>query len=460
MAETVNDRTPLLARDETQPACTEMGLPFTDEALKDVPENIRRGLTLNRSPFGDYSYTWWPEKGIDVHNVPLHISDIPVVIPVHCSGGSRLEEELRCPPDPRSEPIDPGTCLPDKIAEDILDLWSDARGFHILIDGQLQILVPLGFNFARAFKEKPRRYGGLRVSYVLGQFDVDINDATSIKRESEVTLDHIIEQGDRRAPWYFALGRFGVRTECNGSQYLTAPTHIHYTPFKNPLLGEMKLQPSDHTVRVAHTGDALFNRSYREPVKPFDPEPQSWPWGSAHDVSLYTVAKAQFPLARAPVPTTWLPETEWRSLRYHDTDLATFASLKDEYHPGPSPLRRHFPIVGQSVRRWPYPRPRASFKALFPNMVGTKSRDDQGHGLNRSLLFRMPARHTYAASGRAVCVMDKRGDKSVHAKVAGFISYSQITHEIHEEHPYHVKYPAFFGAFTVPGELIEQHVIV
>lgn len=97
--------------------------------------------------------------------VPITIDDVPVVIPVETR--YPLRAPLNPPPDPHPKFIVPSDYLPDETIREIFSVYDRALGFYLLINGQLQIIVPDDFNYDEALSHRPRELGGLHVSYIL-----------------------------------------------------------------------------------------------------------------------------------------------------------------------------------------------------------------------------------------------------------------------------------------------------
>ena len=117
--------------------------------LPSLPDDIRDDIEYNEPPKGTNAQPTWTvyaseSKSERQIRIPLHIEGIPVIIPVPptytlVAGGCP-------PPDPYEKLIDPSSTLDSEIADIIFKLYDFSIGFYLLLDGNLQILVPSGFD--------------------------------------------------------------------------------------------------------------------------------------------------------------------------------------------------------------------------------------------------------------------------------------------------------------------------
>ncbi|KAI9154813.1 hypothetical protein HJFPF1_07370 [Paramyrothecium foliicola] len=517
--------------------------PRNVKSLEDVDERIRHIFTLNRSPFGEYSYTCKLDPKVRVPpsvDIPLTISGISVVIPAQAH--QPQDKALSCPRDPLPSPINPGTSLSDDLAQQILALYDEALGFYLLIDGQLQIIVPRDFNTARALEKKPRAFGGLRVSYVLESFqqcpvkesEVETLDLTrrhelwaehKALASSKTVLDFMTVQVQARCAsphgddeWQHLQGwpvlstecALGVSTTCGGARYFTLPTHIVNKPL---LTAKLNFTKRTHTKPRVRGGLTKAELGHIDVTFDQDASSGSWPVACSHDVSLlqydyriwYEDEEFLEPGHLAPVTTTWLSRSEWESMNLHDTSLVLFratnalekpareSDLSPEdtarvLYPHMFPSRESYPtghelyladfecrVVGQSFFRATRPKPSKSlFSFSKDSRSGEKdsAKEDAPCAVGRSLLVRSPSPETRGPTkqhiGEALCVVEERDDGERRAKVAGFISFSQLTHTVNikppsdkvlSEFPTSYAHEAFHGAFQVPLDMVEKHTI-
>jgi hypothetical protein len=110
-------------------------------------------------------WTCTPCETDEPKSYPLTIACAPVVLPVEhrwppLSG-------LMPPPDPRpAAPIDCRAPIPLEVVRDIFLTFNGSIGFYILINGLLQMIVPMEFDPAWASSHLPHKYGGLKVCYI------------------------------------------------------------------------------------------------------------------------------------------------------------------------------------------------------------------------------------------------------------------------------------------------------
>ncbi|ORY09144.1 hypothetical protein BCR34DRAFT_382202 [Clohesyomyces aquaticus] len=133
-------------------------LPELDEALQSVIE-------FSRPARGPSCWTVRAHPGIDTVKLPLSIAGLPVIVPVRTrypamGGVGHL-------PDPGSmELVDPSQPLTDDFVDGVFKEYREAKGFFLLLNGMLQILVAPDFDRESALSELPTRFHGLHVSYI------------------------------------------------------------------------------------------------------------------------------------------------------------------------------------------------------------------------------------------------------------------------------------------------------
>ena len=115
-----------------------------------LPEDIRFNFKFNPPIEGsDASPTWtFHPSGLSTKtSIPLQLKGYSVIIPAPTS--PRVVTGSIPPADPRAEElIDPSLELDDDTVNTIFEIYSFAIGFYLFLDGNLQILVPLGFDSA------------------------------------------------------------------------------------------------------------------------------------------------------------------------------------------------------------------------------------------------------------------------------------------------------------------------
>ncbi|KAF2642217.1 hypothetical protein P280DRAFT_296990 [Massarina eburnea CBS 473.64] len=133
------------------------------DLLEKLPANLRWGLKYSESG-RSAAWTYIPSSVIKPTSIPLTIAGIPVVIPIRYKYPIRVPSAP--PPDPRPFLIDPDQVVSDSIIEDVFTTFEGIRGFYLLLNGYLQLLIPDDYDLEDALNRNPSRFGGLEVSYV------------------------------------------------------------------------------------------------------------------------------------------------------------------------------------------------------------------------------------------------------------------------------------------------------
>ena len=106
-----------------------------------------------------------PDSSADGHmEIPLTIDGFPVVIPVRRH--YPLLPLLLPPPDPHFKAISPTAEVSDELVAEIFEVFTEALGFYILINGYLQVIVPDDFDYETGLARLPAEFGRLKVSLV------------------------------------------------------------------------------------------------------------------------------------------------------------------------------------------------------------------------------------------------------------------------------------------------------
>jgi hypothetical protein len=200
-------------------------------------------------------WTCSPIDSLSTHKVPITISDVPVVIPVESQ--YPLRAPVSPPPDPHPKFIDPMVQITDGIISEVFSVYEDALGFYLLINGQLQIIIPDDFDYEYALSHRPREFGGLEVSYIMEsmtptagfssqvseqvpqtltntsmppQSAPEFNDqlpTTHIDTILEMTIGSAIQASVKGSKLKDRFeGRVGLMTRMGDRTFVTIPTHI------------------------------------------------------------------------------------------------------------------------------------------------------------------------------------------------------------------------------------------
>ncbi|KAK7959605.1 uncharacterized protein PG986_004459 [Apiospora aurea] len=284
--------------------------------------------------------------------------------------------------------------------------------------------------------------------------------------------------------------KLGLMTEAQNRFYLTLPTHLVTEALIDSKLDWEWPQSGLEEVRlVAGNNNAELGKVART----FDTDARVFPDGFEHDVSLVDVSDLPTTMTggmKPCVPLEWFSDQEWASLQFNtrsvfllDDKDRTVKSIGIRLHQfqvgpnSPSYLGREAnqqQTVGQGIFVHRQKSKRWSVRELLrrgKNRQDTESELAECKRLvARSILYRVA--HDYEApggqSGTPVCLLDE-SDPGMHkGKVVGFTSYMQMVQDVQH---YHVEGDqltkmlqdgrvAFYGAFKVPREMREEHVIV
>lgn len=110
--------------------------------------------------------------------------------------------------------------LSDDVIDQILNTFSEALGFYLLINEFLQLVVPEGFDLEDAPGRYPLRFGGLRVSYVLAP----VVDAGSADDDYVVGTADTSSDVDEDFSIQCALGIVASTATCAGVSTCVAET--------------------------------------------------------------------------------------------------------------------------------------------------------------------------------------------------------------------------------------------
>lgn len=126
-----------------------------------ISEELREDLRFEGS-----CWTCTPsDSSADGHmQIPLSIDGFPVVIPVRHH--YPLLPLLLPPPDPHFKAISPTAGVSDKLAAEVFEVFTEALGFYLLINGYLQVIVPDDFDYETGLARLPAEFGRLKVSLI------------------------------------------------------------------------------------------------------------------------------------------------------------------------------------------------------------------------------------------------------------------------------------------------------
>ena len=160
--------------------------------------------------------------------IPLSMYGIPVVIPVQ----NQLppHSPFSPPPDPYPEFIEPAAHITDEMIGAIFDVYEEALGFYLLINGYLQIIIPDEFDYEQALSQRPRQFGGLEVSYITQSLTPTANQQTThtFPVPSQGGIGRTISAAHKERLETRHRASIGVMTTSpsGNGRYLTIPTHL------------------------------------------------------------------------------------------------------------------------------------------------------------------------------------------------------------------------------------------
>lgn len=432
---------------------------------------------------------------------PLTIAGLPLVLPVEHQwppiGGANP------PPDPRSSALLNGRApLSLEVIRDLFLTFEASVGFYILISGMLQVIVPADFDVAWASSHLPHKYGGLRVCYILQTLESTMLPSTtettktnptlnsqssslaSLFRQSRLStssasqalrLNDFIDarpSASHRKEKY--SGRIGLKVSKMGEPYLIMSTHIlteailtksHRAAFFPRSRGRFDKLDDDWN---EHVEVWAGNEKIGTVNKSFDEEPENYPNGFRHDISLVKPATpASVKDIASPINDLgWLNRDSWNSLRQYTAAVKIL---------GPTEAHR----TGKSVKCSRPSEVMVVGEGIFLNQTGTagssKSLKDHDISTWRSLVSRTLLYRVYpdfdppnGYSGVALYAEGAREDGTAGPGIVGFQSFVQRSGHVQS---FNMEGPAldkrlqlgrvaFYGAFEVPDELKREYTIV
>ncbi|KAI4694343.1 hypothetical protein J4E81_006560 [Alternaria sp. BMP 2799] len=447
-------------------------------------------------------WTCTPVEADEPRDFPLTIASAPVVLPVEYRwppiGGSTS------PPDPRSEaPIDCRAPVALELVRDVFLTFEGSIGFYLLINGLLQIIVPVEFDTAWASSHLPQRYGGLKVCYIEqilepttlptrtettgGTLDESsrvslgtLRSASAVRASAQspaygpsLKCNDLIEARPNHNPNETFSGLIGLKVGRHGSPYILMSTHV--------ITEAILARSRRNLLRGRKRGDRVkkLEDDWNEHVEiwaaggkcgtihqSFDPEAEIYPNGFKYDV---TIIKPVKKMRREDVvsPITglgWLDRDSWVSLRQQTTTIKILAddersqSAKTIKCSGPSDIV----VVGEGIF--------LNQKAAAGDAKSVKHHDEATWKdlVSRAVLYRVypdfdsPNGH----SGTVLYANGTRTDGTEGPGVVGFQSFVQRSGHVQNfemegdalERRLRAGRVAFYGAFEVPAELKKYHI--
>lgn len=480
-------------------------LPLLPDYLRDIIE-LREEFGV-----GDV-WTCTPGEITPINRIPLTIGQRPVVIPVEYR--YPLVAATIPPPDPHPHFIDCSKLVSDDIIDGLFSTFEFARGFYLLINGMLQVIVPEEFDYEHGLSHRPNSFGRLRVSYVchnmfptaqegsagsasaiqpatpgqllstnpwssLGRkkhsnsvYQPQLNQSSLSRLELGSTIQVRVEkpkvanQNDR------FRSKIGLRTRCNDKEYLVISSHV-LTQALQASKSECFPGPEwakEVTVISSDGGEELGNVP-----QTFDPDARTFPQGFQHDVSLVDVTLVPHLVSSisSPLPAEWLDQVGWNNIRLNEQSLF----LLDNRDIGTKSIelvQSQYQMVGQAIFRC---HPSSQKQSRFRNKLRRlrKSSEpcpgvrDWSEFVARSVLYRV--NHNFPApgaqSGTAVCILNDTVDSTETAKIAGFSSFAQPVSDIQRFHMEKSMLEsrlaegriAFYGALQVPDSLRVHQIL-
>jgi hypothetical protein len=222
----------------------------------------------------------------------------------------------------------------------------------------------------------------------------------------------------------------------------------------------------------------------------FDPKADVFPIGFLHDTSLVEVTALHDlqDTMRCPYPADWLSDAEWSELKPgNSSKLHLLGNSEEKVKNIPFEESENMvclynldlknfnsnsipKIIGRAI--FNTRKTNNLIEKFLSSLKGLKistakpGPDDWTGYAARALLFRL-APKTSTASGTAICVLEKRGDGSKFAKIAGFTSFVQDNYyqsslsmgdDLVRKRLENGEL-SFYGAFCVP-EALKRHSIV
>ncbi|KAH8683860.1 hypothetical protein BGZ61DRAFT_58783 [Ilyonectria robusta] len=336
-----------------------------------LPEAISDNLEP-RQVFGSGRvWTCTPSKNTPVDKIPLTIGGHPVVIPVpYYYPASAFSIP---PPDPHPRFIDPSISLDEDTVNEIFNNFEHVLGFYLFINGMLQLIVPDEFDFQHALSHQPNGFGGLRVSYIPEAMiptaerqggpsstvmepptttplpATQKNDTNPLKSSTQSVIQpqktsssstnsshkparggdpmnlkigsmvQAAVEGAKTTDRF--QGKIGLITEANDQYYMAVSSHILTQALAAAKSDQFPGKDWKDSVRVIASNGG---QEIGQIAETFDPHARTFPHGFLHDISLVDVSSAPMRLVAgivSPMPTDWLSQVGWNSIRYNSKNL-------------------------------------------------------------------------------------------------------------------------------------------
>ncbi|KAK8112789.1 hypothetical protein PG984_013315 [Apiospora sp. TS-2023a] len=432
-----------------------------------------------------------------------------------------LNAGLMPPSDPHPLHLSSVGELQHEVVEQILDTFQEAIGFYLLINGMLQIIVPDDFDISTALNYYPGRFGGLKVSYAHhGQIPTageehDLRETSSTHRSHLVSqTQDVMESSAAATPSgsgssnlvpkssgsttgqglfigcsvrayipkeksrYRHQAKLGLMTKAQTGIYLTLPTHLVTEVLNNSGLDWKWPRSGYDDVRL----EAGNNHIELGPItNTFDPNAGESHDFWEHDVSLVEVSSLPSAVRsgmKPCMPLEWLSDNEWTRLQLNTTKLFLLDD-KDRSAKSIGMSLSEFQMVGQGifVNRQKSNSEKSKRRSILGAFRRGKNKQDTESEMEacknkvaRSVLYRVAQDYEAPGgqSGTPVCLLDDSEPGEQKGKVAGFTSYVQMVQDIQHynvegEHLMDMLEKGrvvFYGAFKVPREMREEHIII
>ncbi|ORY19625.1 hypothetical protein BCR34DRAFT_471634 [Clohesyomyces aquaticus] len=469
-----------------------------NEGWKDVQTKLPKSWRWDvdfHSPLGDKigSWTCTPMEEDEPPQFPLTIAGAPVVIPVEYQWPPIAG--VNPPPDPRpGAPLDCTAELPTELIRDLFLTFEGSIGFYVLINGLIQIIVPEDFDTEWASSHLPHKYGGLRICYIPQSLEPTMLPTKTETMNSKVSQTSglssrlglfrpsstAITQPHRLNDFIEARtkstlkegrfsGRIGLRTTKGEEPYLIMSTHVITEAVLAKASALSVFRKRHNYERLGsdwnqHVEIWAGNEKIGTVDKSYDPEAEAYPNGFMHDI---TLVKPNNPAAvteiKSPIPGIgWLSKLAWNGLRQQtssvkilgDTDKRSLKTLKTH-------CNSEILVVGEGI---------------FLNQTANGTRPTREHDMktwrdmvSRCILYRVHKDFDppNGYSGIALYADGLREDGTTGSGIVGFQSFVQRSGHVQNfdmegaslEQRLKRGRVAFYGAFQVPDEVRQGHVI-
>ncbi|KAM5350195.1 hypothetical protein ACJ41O_006700 [Fusarium nematophilum] len=450
------------------------------DAWRGLLPHLPPAIKANLEYVSAYKRPVWiyrPREGCYPDILPLYIAGAPIVIPVQEISSLLLPSG--CPKDPYPHRIDPSDPLTDDVILQIFHAFPEGHGFFLLLSGDLQVIVPEDFDYAAAMASNPPTFGELRVSYI----PMGLLPTARAQAGGEV---------EAKKKGLFAkhrkMGRLGVFTERDSKRYCTVSTHLLKEASGSSVLVDISGVLSRKGSADWAEGISIFqdNLLIGNLTHSFDAFPDSYPLGYSHDVSLVelegTVQVELEPNVQIehegnvevelefPGKLSWMLKKDWDDLRRCQTRLRVLEPHLSPVESIKSDKKSDAYAVGVGIMRRNSKEKCDHDTSLWEKQIA------------RMVLYRTKDFNVEKAMGMSgaaiVAEKSREGNRVKEWAIAGFQSFVQSVHGtprpfVTEKGPKEAQEieddlrkdlgigrVAFFGAFSVPKELQEEHTII